>query len=106
MDLGVLWQGYVLRENVDVVEEKKIVDEKMTFILDDVDLDYDFVDLDYDFDDLLVDESVKIWNLTPFQILRQMKYDKLNLLTTSLYTEFTTYIIIYNILTQYEYRNM
>lgn len=99
MDLGVLWQGYVLRENVDVVEEKKIVDEKMTFILDDVDLDYDF-------DDLLVDESVKIWNLTPFQILRQMKYDKLNLLTTSLYTEFTTYIIIYNILTQYEYRNM
>ncbi len=95
MDIGLLWEGYKLLETVQEVKEETIVDDKMTFELNDVDLDYNF-------DDLLIDESIQIWNLSPFQILRQMKYNKLNLLSTSSYEEFATYIIIYSILKTYE----
>ncbi len=76
------------------VEIKSVKDEKLTFELDDVDLDYNF-------DDLLTDDSVMIWNLTPFQVLRQMKYDKLNLLSTSIYNEFPTYMVMYSLLKTY-----
>ena len=95
MDIGLLWEGYKLLETVQEVKEEIMVDDKMTFELNDVDLDYNF-------DDLLIDESIQIWNLSPFQILRQMKYNKLNLLSTSSYEEFATYIIIYSILKTYE----
>lgn len=94
MDMGMLWIGYKMSIAVKDVEIKSVKDEKLTFELDDVDLDYNF-------DDLLTDDSVMIWNLTPFQVLRQMKYDKLNLLSTSIYNEFPTYMVMYSLLKTY-----
>ena len=40
MDIGLLWEGYKLLETVQEVKEEIMVDDKMTFELNDVDLDY------------------------------------------------------------------